>query len=305
MARQSPFSSPTPRADRGGRRAVTAPDLAAVSETAVSETAVSPAAVSGAIADTTGDRSVKSALRTLELLEALAASGNGSTLTELQLALGIPKSSMHALLRTLVSAGWVETDNAGRFYRIGLRSLRIATSYLDGDPLVYAAGPLLTQLRNEFNETVHLARLDGADVVYLASKESTHHALSVSRIGRRLPAHASGVGQILLAMRTNEELEELLPAKLERLTSETIVDRDELIEELTRARQRGYSFESGQNTLGLACFGVAVPGHFPPTDAISCSMPRARMPEDAPTRIVSGLTAVADQLGQLVRSNDW
>jgi DNA-binding IclR family transcriptional regulator len=250
-------------------------------------------------------RSVKSAFRTLELLEVLAGAGQGTTQSELQMALGIPKSSMHALLRTLVSTGWVQTYAQGRNYRIGLRSLRIATAYLDGDSLVQAAGPLLTEMRNEVNQTVHLGRLDGPDVVYLASKESSHHTRTVSRIGRRLPAHACAVGQILLAMRPRDAVEQLLPERLERLTPETIVDRNLLIEELDLARERGYSFESGQNTHSLVCFGVAVPGRYPPTDAVSCSVPRARLTHDLATRILSGLTALTDQLGQLVRSNNW
>lgn len=252
-----------------------------------------------------GPTVVKSASRTIEVLEALAGAGRGRGLGALQRQLGVPKSSLHGVLQTLVALGWVEFDPHGAIYRLGLRALRIGTAYMENDPLVQAANSLLGELRSELDETVHLARLDGSDVVYLASQESRHHIRNVSRIGRRLPAHATALGKILLAMRTREEVEALLPATLERLTPSTVVDPAELYVELDKARADGYSFEIGQNTPGLGCFAVAVPGHHPATDSVSCSIPIARLDDARAARVIAGLTSCADQLGQLVRANDW
>jgi DNA-binding IclR family transcriptional regulator len=248
---------------------------------------------------------VKSAYRTVEVLEALSRSGGGCSLSELQRQLRVPKSSLHELLQTLVSIGWVEVDLRTTTYRIGLRALRVGTAYLDSDPLVRAAGPLLAQLRNEMDETVHLARLDGSDVVYLISHESSHHVRVISRIARRLPAHSTALGKILLAMRSYDEVTALLPSRLEKLTPATVVDRAELEVEMEKARELGYSSETGQNTPGLVCFAVAVPGHHPSTDSVSCSMPLTRLNDEHAARVIGGLTSCADQLGQLVRSNGW
>ncbi|HEY2042428.1 MAG TPA: IclR family transcriptional regulator [Jatrophihabitans sp.] len=249
--------------------------------------------------------SVKSAVRTLDILELLAGSAQRMTLSELQRVLGVPKSSLHSLLQTLVARGWLESDERNLTYAIGLRALRVGAAYLERDPVIEAAGPLLTQLRNELNETVHLARLDGSDIVYLASRESAHHLRSTSRIGRRLPAHATALGKVLLAVRDTAEVDALLPGHLAALTPDTVTDRAELNAELAAARALGYSYEQGQNTPGLGCFAVAVAGRQPAMDSLSCSVPLVRLTEEHGNQIVAALVQAADELGHLARRSSW
>lgn len=244
---------------------------------------------------------VKSAYRTVQVFEFLADHPAGVSLTELQRELAIPKSSLHGLLQTLVERGWLETDRRGTIYGIGLRALRIGATFLDRDPIVEAAGLVMTHVRNQIDETVHLARLDDADVVYLVSKESPHHLRTSSRIGRRLPAHSTALGQVLLAARTPEEVDALLPEELVALTSATITDRAELHEELARTRERGWSFERGQNTPGLCCMAVAVPDRHPAIDAISCSIPLVRLTDEHRIDVIDALTNAAEELGHPIR----
>lgn len=249
--------------------------------------------------------SVKSAERTIDILELLARSPQRLTLSEVQRALRVPKSSLHGLLQTLVARGWVETDQRNLAYSIGLPALRIGAAYLERDPVIEAAGPLLTQLRNELNETIHLARLDGGDIVYLASRESAHHLRSSSRVGRRLPAHATALGKVLLAVRDEEEVDALLPDKLDALTPDTVTDRAQLKAELAAARADGYSYEQGQNTPGLGCFAVAVAGRQPAVDSLSCSVPLIRLNDEHRQQIVSALVQAADEIGHLTRRTPW
>jgi DNA-binding IclR family transcriptional regulator len=240
--------------------------------------------------------SVKSARRAVELLEVLADAPRRLSYSELRHALGMPKSSLHGLLRTLVDAGWVETDERGACYGVGLRALRAGVSYLDRDPVVRAAGLILARLCRELDETVHLARLDGAEIVYLASRESLHHLRVTSRIGRRLPAHAAALGKALLAERTDAEVDALLPAELAALTPGTVTSRPRLFTELADTRVRGWAFEREQNTVGLACFAVAVPrwdGY-----AISCSLPTARLSPGHQQEIITALAQAAAELGR-------
>ena len=240
--------------------------------------------------------SVKSARRTVALLEFLADADRRLTHAELRRGLGVPKSSLHELLRTLVASGWVEVDERGTGYGVGLRALRVGAAYLDRDPVVRAAAPLLAQLRRELDETVHLARLDGAEVVYLTSQESQHQLRVMSRIGRRLPAHATALGKALLATRTDDEVDALLPAVLPALTPYTVTDRAALHAELAEARHRGWASERGQNTPGLGCFGVAVPGRTPARYAVSCSLPLARLTAGHQRQIVAALLECAGEL---------
>src|SRR5687768_6250006 len=97
---------------------------------------------------------VKSSDRTLEILERLASSGR-STLGELARELGIPKSSLHGILRTMAERGWVETDPGGTRFGLGLRALQVGAAYLEADDAVALVGTLLDDLAAEFGETVH------------------------------------------------------------------------------------------------------------------------------------------------------
>jgi DNA-binding IclR family transcriptional regulator len=242
---------------------------------------------------------VKSAYRTVELLELLADMPGPLTLAELQRRLGVPKSSLHGLLQTLVARRWVDERPGG--YVIGLGALRIGAAYLDHDPMVRSAGPLLAGLLRQLDETVHLARLDGSDVVYLASRESQHHLRVISRIGRRLPAHATALGKALLAARSTAEVDALLPGTLAAITPDTVTDRQTLHAELAEARVRGWAYEAGQNTPGLCCFAVAISSTHPAAYALSCSIPLARLTDEHRRNVVIALTEGADELRYAVR----
>ncbi len=134
-----------------------------------------------------GGAQVKSAVRTVELLEYFAGRPGMHSLASVQEAVGYPKSSLYMLLRTLVELGWVETDATGTRYGIGVRALLVGTSYIDGDEVVAAARPTLDRLSDDTTETIHLARLDGTNVVYLATRQSQHYLRPFTRVGRRLP----------------------------------------------------------------------------------------------------------------------
>lgn len=253
--------------------------------------------------DTSASGAVKSAYRTVQILELLASRPQRMTLSELQRELQVPKSSLHNLLQTLVECGWLETSEGGSAYGVGLRALRVGASYLERDPVVEACWPLLSQLRAQLDETVHLARLDGSDIVYLASRESAHHLRSSSRIGRRLPAHSTSLGKVLLAGRSDVEVGTLLPERLVALTPDTVTSIKELEAELAEIRLQGYSLEHGQNTPGLSCVAVAVPGRHQPVDALSCSVPAVRLDDTHLKQIIGALTQAADELGYIARRN--
>jgi DNA-binding IclR family transcriptional regulator len=240
--------------------------------------------------------SIKSADRTIQLLELLADSDHSLTFTEIHKLLGVPKSSLSGLLQTLRGRGWVETRDRGHTYGIGLRALRVGTEYLDRDPVVAASASVLTELRRSLDETIHLARLDGTSVLYLASRETQHHLRVGSRIGRRLPAHATSLGQALLAARPWEEVDRLLPAELVALSPQTITDREALRAALETTRSHGWAREVGQSTPGLTCFGMAIPRtDGPPTDALSVAIPDARVTPEHESVVVDALaTAVLD-----------
>lgn len=244
---------------------------------------------------------VKSAERTVRILETLAASPARLTLSELQDRTGYPRSSLHALVRTLRELKWIETDENGSSFGIGPHALLSGTAYLDKDPALPFAWEVLEDLREEVGYTVHYARRDEAHVLYLASRESRSSHLVVSRVGRRLPAHVTALGQALLAELTDEEVDAVLPAELEVLTDNTIDDRDRLYEVLDEVRARSWAFEREQGTIGVACVAGTVAYRIPATDAISCSMPAALATGTELERVAEAVGRHGQRLAAMLR----
>ncbi|SDK61512.1 IclR family transcriptional regulator [Streptomyces indicus] len=240
-----------------------------------------------------GVREVKSAARTVELLEVLAARGDRpARLRELAEELGVPRSSMYALLQTLIDRGWVRTDTTGSLYGIGIHALLTGTSYLDSDPRVRAARPFLDEASEALGETIHLARLDGTDVVYLATRESHEYLRTFSRVGRRLPAHAGALGKALLA----EDPRRLPAGELAQLTPHTHTDAASLAADLAGVRARGYAIDREEGVLGIAGFGFALRCDEPAVDAVSCSVPVARLTEEHERRIVAVMQEIRTKI---------
>lgn len=243
---------------------------------------------------TEGVREAKSAVRAIQVLERLAE-GAPQTLAELARDLGAPKSSLHVIVQTLANRGWVQRDAAGHL-SIGARALRVGTAYLEDDPVVALTGPVLDDLVAELDETLHLGRLDGTDIVYLAKRESTQQLRLFSKVGRRLPAYATALGKVLLAHLPEEEIEAHLPKELEALTEATVTDRGELREHLAQVRERGWAHDDGENSQGIGCLAVALPLSDPPEDALSCSVPTVRFGRERREEVLKRLLRARDEL---------
>jgi DNA-binding IclR family transcriptional regulator len=245
--------------------------------------------------------SVKSAERTVRILETLAASPTRLTLAELQERMGYPRSSLHALVRTLRELKWIEADASGSAFGVGPHALLSGTAYLDRDPALPYAYEALEDLRGEVGHTTHYARRDGAHVLYLASRDRRDSVRLFSRVGRRLPAHLTALGQALLAALTSDEVSEILPAKLESFTPNTIISHAVLRSELDAVRARGWAFEREQGTPGVACVAAAVDYRIPATDAISCSMPVEAATDKELNRIATAVVAHTQDLATTLR----
>jgi DNA-binding IclR family transcriptional regulator len=246
---------------------------------------------------------VKSAERVLTILEVLGAADHPLTVVELHKQTGYPRSSLHQLLRTMIAKKWVEPLGDASRLGIGSRALLTGTTYLDRDAALPHATRTLEAIRAESRYTTHYARLDGPNILYLATREATEAHRLTSRIGRQLPANATALGKALLAELTDVEVERLLPAQpYARLTENTITDLAGLTDQLASTRARGYAVEREENTVGIACVSVAVPYRIPATDAISCSIPIEQATDDEVARVASILGAQTSALAGMLRS---
>jgi DNA-binding IclR family transcriptional regulator len=219
----------------------------------------------------------------------LSAADGPRTLRDVTRDLALPRASAYALLTTLVRTGWVESDRAGSGYRLGIKALRAGAAYVEHDDVVRRAQSVMDDLCEELGETIHLARLDGSEIVYLATAVSRHSLAVISRPGRRLPCWATGLGKAIMASRPWEEVDALLPAELAPRTPHTLTERSALKDELGRIAEQGFARDDQESTLGTHC--VAVPLRFGEAvaESLSCSAPAVRMGPERERAVLDAL----------------
>jgi DNA-binding IclR family transcriptional regulator len=235
-------------------------------------------AVRGVPHDPARPAQVKSADRILDIIELLANERAGLGFGELARLRHIPKSSLHALLGVLTARGYVELDASKRVYTLGIRTWEMGQAYLAHRDLVAKSVPHMEAVVRAINETVQLAVLDGIENVYLAKVDCSHPVRLQSEVGRRLYAHATGLGKVLLAELPPPELHARLEGvELAMVSPRTIRQVDQLKPVLERARQRGYALDDEEYTAGLRCVAVPILGSDGVTvAALSASIPISR-----------------------------
>ena len=249
--------------------------------------------------------SVKSARRALDVLELLTAREAELTFTEIGTVLDLPRSSLHGLLRTLVEAGWLEYREGSHGYALGIRTLEAGNAYSRSLTLAERAYPVMTGIRDQIGETVQLAVLDGRHNVYIAKVDGFQVLRLASEVGRRLPAHATGLGKVLLAGLTQAEFDRVLgAAELERYTERTVTDRQQLTRDLAVIRKRGFAEDREEYSLGVRCVAVPVRNQRAVTvAAMSVSVPTVRFHRDTAERALELLVAGASQVSAALGFN--
>jgi IclR family acetate operon transcriptional repressor len=246
-------------------------------------------------------RTVRTVERALTLLRTIAASPSPMTFGELHRESELPKASVHNLLTTLEETGFVVRDENSR-YSVGLAAFEVGSAHRIRTGLLRLAAPTLRDLVRRHNETCHLGILDHSDVLYVERLESTQPVRLTTATGRRVTAHATGVGKALLSLLSDHDVERLYPGGLPApITADTAVGMPALLRDLAETRRRGYSIDNEESTPGVRCVGsaVSVPGW--PAVGISLAVPLQRAPEERITELGTDVQAAAIALGDRLR----
>ena len=197
--------------------------------------------------------SVKSASRVMLVLEYLAQAGR-APFSSIVRELRLPNSSAHQLLATMTVGGFVDYDETARLYQLGPRLWAVAQSYTGTDGIAATALPFMHRLVDEVRETAQLSSLQGRQNVYLAVVDSPHPMRLESSVGRRLPAHATGLGKVLLAALNDAEIARRVGnVELERYTENTHTDLASLMRDFQTIRSRGYGEDNEEFAIGCKC----------------------------------------------------
>jgi IclR family acetate operon transcriptional repressor len=219
---------------------------------------------------------VQSVERAFELLELITNAGGEVTLSELSSFTSLPLPTIHRLLRTLVSLGYVR-QLANRRYSLGPRLIRLGE--VANKQLGSLARPHLKNLVETLGESANMAVLDSEMVVYIAQVPSPHSMRMFTEVGRRAHTHDTGVGKAILAQLEDDTVRDIVTrAGMPTPTEMSIGNISDLMLELKRIRERGYSIDEQEQEIGVRCFAMAVPDA-PTPMAISVSGPVSRVDE--------------------------
>jgi IclR family acetate operon transcriptional repressor len=238
--------------------------------------------IASATATARGSHDVQSLRRALSLLDGLAATQEGTTLTEIAQQIGLATSTAHRLLTTLEQARYVHFDSERKLWTVGVQAFATGNAFLKTRNLAALARPHMRALMEECEETVNLAIADQNEAIYLAQVECRHMMRTFARPGGRVPLHCSGVGKALLSAMSEAELSRVLHDRgLSRVTIKTITTPAALRQNLAVSRERGYAFDDEEHAVGLRCVASVI--HNENGDAIgavSLSGPMARIPDN-------------------------
>jgi DNA-binding IclR family transcriptional regulator len=161
--------------------------------------------------------------------------------------LGLPKGTVHGLLRTLQRVGFVEQDKESGKYQLGAALLHMGSSYLDGNELRTRALNWSDSLAARTQEAVRIGTLHDGQVLIVHHVFRPDNSLQTLDVGSLLPAHATALGKVLLAHHPYV-LDELALRGFPAFTDTTICEREPLEHELEQIRQRGWACDFGELT---------------------------------------------------------
>jgi DNA-binding IclR family transcriptional regulator len=247
-------------------------------------------------ADDDGARLVPAVERAVRLLDALAASRQPRSLAELARTLALPRSSVHGLLATLVALGLARRNGDAEF-SLGPKALQWADAYGTRADVLRAFDAHVDRFAALGTETVMLATLDGADVVYLAYRQGSRPLAVNFRVGGRFPAACTSSGKAMLAALPDAAVRERVGAgPLPRLTRHGPPSVAALLRQFDGVRRQGVAIDDEETAEGMQCFGAAIRG--PRGDdamaAVAVSVIKAGLTPRRRTELVEAIRRLAD-----------
>ncbi|CAN5539555.1 IclR family transcriptional regulator [soil metagenome] len=228
--------------------------------------------------------------RAAKILGNLAAHPGPQRLSDVASALGLPVSSTAAICTALEGDRLVTRTSTG--YTLGPRIVELAHAFLATiDPLT-SFGDVVAESDTLRHETVQLAILDGAEVLYLARRDADRPFQIASNVGKRLPATCTAVGKAMLA---GAAVDVARRGPLPRLTARSITDPQALRDDLATTAARGYAIDDEETSIGVVCFGVAL-NVADPRYAISVTILRANHSPELEAELVAALQQAARAL---------
>jgi len=198
--------------------------------------------------------SVTTAIR---LLKAFTESDREIGISALSKKLGVSKSTVHRVATTLVAEGLLEQNPETDRYRLGLALFSLGTLVRRRMDIPNEAKPFLSKLRDSSKENIHLAVLQGNEVVYVYDMESSQAVRVRPHLGASKPLNCSAEGLTILAWQSEDFIDKALSGPMLPRTDNTMTDPVKIKARLEKIRSDGFALEDEESEIGMRC--VAAP----------------------------------------------
>ena len=234
------------------------------------------------------------------ILERLAQSANGLSLSELSMQLGFSLATIHRLLYTFEKLGYVYQNQELGLWFIGVKSFEVGIAFLNRRDLVTISRPIMFELMEASGETVNLSIVDDGEIVYISQIESYEMMRMIVKLGGRAPIHASGAGKAMLTTYSKNQIREILKKKgLKKITPNTISSTAELESEILKNKRQGYVIDDEEHAIGLRCVAAPIYNELSVAcAAISISGPKVRISDMRLTELGISVMKAANRITQ-------
>ncbi|CUS80758.1 transcriptional regulator, IclR family [Candidatus Kryptonium thompsonii] len=226
---------------------------------------------------------------------------------EISKILKMHKSTVHRFLRSMEKVGVIERNNETGKYRLGLKLYELGNSVSLKKIMVDRARKYLEDLHWYLNETVHFATLKNGEVVYLDKIIADRNFVIISEVGKRLPAHCTGLGKAMLAFLPESDVKRIIKEKgLKKFTKNTITNKKDLFEELKKIRECGYAIDNEEIEDGLRCIAAPIfNGDGEVIAAVSISGPSSRINETTYEEYSKHVIKTARLISEELKNVNW
>ena len=238
--------------------------------------------------------------RVIDIFEAFEASQRPLSLTDLAEAVGVPKSTCHAIVSTLLARGYLYSLSRPRSLYPTRRMFDVMNNICARDPFVERATPVLERLRDATRETVILGKRQGDSVIYLQVIEGMHSIRYSAKPGEFKPLHSSSIGKALLGSLKEPEMRAWLKERtLPAVTATTKTEHEALVQDVLSSRKLGYFVTRGENVSDVWAVATFITVHNE-TLAVAVAGPQHRMEANVPEiarLLVASCSFLSRQLG--------
>lgn len=244
---------------------------------------------------------VQSIDRAVKIIECFNEERKELKLSEISERLGLNKSTVHGIITTLKYNGFISQDNETQKYKLGIRFIEFGDLVINSINIRNAVLPVIDEVCAKIEETVHVAMLDGIDVVWIEKRECTKSIKTSTKIGARLPAYSTADGKIIICYQDNDKIINYLPKRIPKHTQNTITNKAQFINKLEEMKKNSCAIDNEEYIEGIRCVAAPIFDHDGKVRfSLSTTGPAFRMTDERIKEIVVIIKEAANEISHRI-----